>query len=132
MEFAIEDFPEVKEFLIEKLDSKNWWMFVLFDPNALNLIGDIEDEFYSVEKNKYFEMMLPPGFLNNGFIPTVVILCRKKEMTRQQLSSFLGEEVLGTGKDIITFTAPGMSKEAWEERMARLFEWLEGPRTKVK
>jgi len=133
MEFAIKDSSETKEYLLKKVSSKKWWMFVIIKPRAAEIMEKIENAFYYGEKNKFFELIvLPPEIIPGCWTPVFIVLARKDEMKYNELNLILKSERLknddlkNDDKDIVFFVDNEHEKAMIEDViLSNIFKWLE-------
>lgn len=114
MKVGINSLEGIKEKVLEKLGSENWWLFFLppsFE-NEIQVMKEIETTYYRDNKNKYYEIVIiPPNSIFESNSLSALVFARKDEMSYKEINEvfkkFESQKTLDGTKDIIILSLEG-------------------------
>ena len=86
MGISFGDMDQSRQFIRAKLDSKEWWMFIVLSLSTNQIVTTIEQTYYTDEASSDFDLILiPPDGLGVMHPFLAIYLAKKDHMTVQQL-----------------------------------------------
>lgn len=84
---------EVARLINERLDSKEWWVFVASHDLGAAFLEHIEETYYSDDKNIDFELSMAFGFMSPL---TAFAMAKKKHMSAHELAGLMNLHLEGS------------------------------------
>lgn len=83
---------QVRQKIMNRIESRRWWVIFSYKPQTADLLIEIEDRFYSGAANADFELaVIPPATLHPLQPITAVALFHKRRMCADRLAGLLGK-----------------------------------------
>jgi hypothetical protein len=111
---------EAKDLILGRLRSRSWWCFVVVDPDALEHVADLEEQFYSGSRAGGFQLIMGPSL-----VP--IALGAKEFLSKDSLQEFFQGQTNGIemgDRDILCLRMPDTPANADMDALVMLSDWL--------